>query len=532
MAWRDILLEKCSHVSSQGQKIVRRLRYAGVGWTFSARVLPYPVPLWMNCSWGMAILVATFVLFNAVFFIGSMERLLKEEDMGLRLIGVTFGRLAQINVALLFLPVTQNSLIALLSGSSFERILRLHRWLGRWVFFVVHLHLFFLFLGWCLSGDFWGDLVENLFKDWHVIMGELAYLCLLAIAVTSFFLVRRKLFNLFYTAHVVLFPVFLIFLFLHFEPLLLLYYLIIPGILYLADVVIRVASFCLNHGTIVSTKVIGNDTVEVVCETWRRVPCGAGQYMFMCIPRFSIESHPFSVLAYIPGRSLDDHDKGVPLVTIGGEGEEVSGDATMFSTNTSNRDRIAFIVKANGNYTRRLVEKADTLVGKKVYLNGPYGRPSLAVEDYDHVLCIAGGVGITAILPFAESALAQGSSAAQHVKLVWSSRSPELLSHLEDRIGQLKSSGCECVIRCTTNSSVVELADSEQEKCLETGRIDLDSAFEDCRDIALSAKASLFPRVAVFCCGPEALSLAVTNSCRKYSSMHISFHLHDETFYL
>ena len=312
--------------------------------------------------------------------------------------------------------------------------------------------------------------------------------------------------------------------------LLLLYYLILPLLLYVLDVTIRVATFYLNHGTIVRTKPIGTDAVEIVCETWRRVPCGVGKYMFMCIPRFSIESHPFSVLSYAPAQSLGGQQKGEPLVSMVHDSEQADGDALR--TASSGRDRITFIVKANGNYTTRIVEKADALVGRKVFLNGPYGRPSLVVEDYDHVLCIAGGVGITAILPFAELALSQSASAVQNVKLVWSSRSPDLLSHLEDRIGQLKNSGCECVIRCTTNSSIVELADSEEERCLETGRIDLDSVFEESRDAVLSAKGSLLPRVAVFCCGPAALSLAVTNKCHKFSSMHVSFHLHDETFCL
>jgi len=212
------ILSRVKFLVTRACKDARRARFAGVGWTFSTRVLPYPVPLWLNCSWGILILVALLTLFNAVFFIGTMERLLKEDEMGLRLIGVTFGRLAQINVALLFLPVTQNSLIALVTGSSFERIIRLHRWLGRWTFSLVHLHLLFLFLSWCVSGDFWDDLVENLVKDWHVVMGEMAYICLVLIVITSFFLVRRKLFNLFYASHVVLFPLFLVFLFLHFQP--------------------------------------------------------------------------------------------------------------------------------------------------------------------------------------------------------------------------------------------------------------------------------------------------------------------------
>lgn len=327
--------------------------------------------------------------------------------------------------------------------------------------------------------------------------------------------------------------------------MLLLYYLILPGLLYASDVAIRVATFYLNHGSVVSTRVIGGDTVEIVCETWRRVPCEAGQYVFVCIPRFSIESHPFSVMTYTPGEAVEDAEKGVPLVAMADDGEEASEALVVDGREAARegRDRVTFIVKANGNYTRRLVEQAEGLVGRKVFLNGPYGRPSLAVEDYDHVLCIAGGVGITAILPFAELAMATATATAKakanrmeaqrHVRLVWSSRSPELLRHLEERIGRLQSSGCECTIRCTTSSAVVELADTEQEKCLETGRIDLDSAFEASRERVLSAKgAALFPRVAVFCCGPEALSVAVANKCRKYSSLQLSFHLHDETFCL
>jgi len=222
---------------------------------------------------------------------------------------------------------------------------------------------------------------------------------------------------------------------------------------------------------------------------------------------------------------MNDGETGTALVSMGEQGD--------IGVATSTRDRITFLVKANGSYTKKLLDTAGTLTGRKVFLNGPYGRSWLAVEDYSNVLCIAGGVGITAILPFAELAVAAGKAAPKNVRLAWSSRSQELISHLEERLTRLKSAGCECDIHCTADSQTMDLAGEEGGGALiDNGRIDLDSVFEKCKEEAFGGKDTLFPSVAVFCCGPPGLSTAVTNLCRKYSSLQVSFQLHDETFFL
>ena len=153
----------------------------------------------------------------------------------------------------------------------------------------------------------------------------------------------------------------------------------------------------------------------------------AGQFAFLSVPAasklgVSLEAHPFSIAAVdTPLRSfLSQGDTGNALwrrvpgsgtgssssqysfedIKSGGE-KRVREASDIASINENESIFMRFIVHPRNGFTRRLREFAED-VGSggpiSAFVDGPYGCPP-DISAYEKVVLIAGGSGITFILP-------------------------------------------------------------------------------------------------------------------------------------
>jgi hypothetical protein len=102
------------------------------------------------------------------------------------------GHLNEINMALLILPVTRNSIWFLLFGIPFERALIYHRRLGVIVFALMTAHLAIWWNIWAAARRFvecltWSDSCSP-----AIAYGTIAYATVLIMVIFAYYLVRRK----------------------------------------------------------------------------------------------------------------------------------------------------------------------------------------------------------------------------------------------------------------------------------------------------------------------------------------------------
>lgn len=107
---------------------------------------------------------------------------------------------------------------------------------------------------------------------------------------------------------------------------------------------------------------------------------------------------------------------------------------------------LSFFVRSRDGFTKRLrsIAERKAFDTTSVWLDGPYGGISAKLENlYDHIILVAGGIGITACLPWMQHIInhkASGNNALRlsSIKLVWAVRHA---SHIEwaDKYLQLLS---------------------------------------------------------------------------------------------
>ena len=135
-----------------------------------------------------------------------------------------------------------------------------------------------------------------------------------------------------------------------------------------------------------------------------------GQHIYLTIPSIGLwTAHPFSV-AWCDSTSTasQDMEKGLP--------------PSPFATSTTT---VSLIVRSRDGFTSKLhtqaIETPSTTVRLNALVEGPYA-PTQTLSSYGTVLLVAGGVGITHILPFIPQLIngfSHGTVACRRLSLVW-----------------------------------------------------------------------------------------------------------------
>jgi len=325
------------------------------------------------------------------------------------------GRVAVLNMWVALIPTTKNSTVLYLSGIPFERCVKFHRIVTKLGFFMTCLHLYHARLqiisvtgsSQILSWDHFGaaDIVPG--------NGAVAFICYALMVASALKVIRDSKYEIFLIIHY-LWLVGILFNMMHFKrgswdqlgflPGLALqmvdkFYLVFASTYNatLQNIAESTEAVRLEVGVVSLTvqlkenyssmnyfggwkwiaKVLSMYDPRPYVHSDPEYDCfhgGLGQYYFVNVPSISVlEWHPFSV-----SNIVENEDPANPSGAVG------------------------FHIKAMGpgTFSSTLAAKAQSgPVAIDVKLRGPYGSLSLNIFLYSHIVIIAGGIGITPMLP-------------------------------------------------------------------------------------------------------------------------------------
>ncbi|KAI0782612.1 ferric reductase NAD binding domain-containing protein [Abortiporus biennis] len=277
--------------------------------------------------------------------------------------------------------------------------------------------------------------------------GQVAAVVMTILAAVSFKWIRARFYETFYLVHMILIIIFIVAAWIHLDGALTGYsYLLWPGVIvWGVDRFIRYTFYFIHNTLFKPSKSLGilelisPDTLRLTIK--RRFVGGwiAGQHMFLSFPSVNpTQSHPFSI-------------------------------STLSDGDDSERD-LVFVMRVRKGLTKtlkeRVVQKGNNIgmIELPVFMDGPYGLPT-DITGFSTCIFIAGGSGITYILPRLEDLIRRASSSraqAHRISFVWIIRERFHIQWFGDRLRNLTSStpnlSISFSIYVTSNTEQVQLS--------------------------------------------------------------------------
>lgn len=276
-------------------------------------------------------------------------------------VGIVTGVTGNLCLTFLFYPVTRGSSILPMLGLTSEASIKYHIWLGNLSMALFTAHGLIYFVYWIITNRLsealkWGDhYVSN-------IAGEISMLCGLALWITSYPKIRRKMFDLFLYTHY-LYIFFMIFYILHvgigFACIML------PGFyLFIID---RYLRFLQSRSKVrlISARVFSCDALQLNFSKSRDLSYNPTSTLFINVPSISkLQWHPFTVI----------------------------------SSSNLEQDKLSVLIKCEGNWTKKLYDVLSSpspIARLQASVEGPYGPASTHLLRHEMLVLISGGSGIT-----------------------------------------------------------------------------------------------------------------------------------------
>lgn len=214
----------------------------------------------------------------------------------------------------------------------------------------------------------------------------------------------------------------------------------------------------------------GGEFIKITVFPTRAWKGGPGEYVFLYFPstgRFW-ESHPFSIASWDNGEEdaitspAPDSTAADPEKDLRIETNPVDSSFSSIDTR-SQRPSITFLARSSKGITkslqRQLQFERHGKIPIDVTMEGPYGHQA-NLQHVDRILCIGGGIGITALLAYVQyytAARKSGTIKARRLVLAWSYRESEL----GDLVRQMLPKdagllGVDLMFKCTSNSDTLE----------------------------------------------------------------------------
>ncbi|KAJ8112844.1 hypothetical protein OPT61_g4885 [Boeremia exigua] len=353
----------------------------------------------------------------------------------LSIVGNRAGSMAMGNVVGLFLFSSRNSILLYFTDWSYSTYLLLHRWLGYWAILHTVIHSAMLWRYYVLAGSYSAELLR-LYWQWGIV-GTVAACALIPF---SLLIVRQRFYEFFVISHIFLSLLFLLGFYYHiwyvytwnwgYEI-----WMFVAAGIWALERVVRIGRMVVQGTKTATVTVIpGTDSEYIRVEVdGKQLKSGVA---YICFPTLSWrfwETHPFSVSGCVSGLSPGHFDRsnsnsGSNTVPRLDDTDEKGASATV---SASTAVHTTFFARTRGGVTKLLKEKAIRSEGQqvrmRVLIEGPYnhsGGVNSQLAQCSSVLCIVGGVGITAFLPFL---IHNGN---KDTKLFWSTRKSGLIDDL------------------------------------------------------------------------------------------------------
>ncbi|KAI9150231.1 Ferric/cupric reductase transmembrane component B [Paramyrothecium foliicola] len=408
---------------------------------------------------GQALFIVFISILNLVFLIAPYQSIMPQSSFGslkeqeLSLIGNRAGNLAMGNVVTLVVFSARNNVLLWLTDWSHSTYLLLHRWLGYWAILHTILHSVLLLAYYVKYSDYEAELVKE-----YWIWGIVATVAAVAILPFSLLSFRRRFYEIFLATHQFLALLFLIGYYYHiwycftynwgYE----IWMFIAIGIWALERLVrvVRVVSHGSRTAVVSFVEGSNNEYMRITIDG-----VSTEGIVYLCFPTLSWrfwETHPFSVASsftYEQDHSITQSDDSIGYDSAKKDEDtiekaiDVTSAPTVSSTPVSHygvktRPGATFVVRTRSGVTRNMSNKLAQASGPiriPVFLEGSYhSAPLDKLAHCTTIVCIAGGVGVTAVLPLLH---ANGPRAA---RLFWGMRHESLARELSDLVGKLPPS--------------------------------------------------------------------------------------------
>ncbi|TPX09698.1 uncharacterized protein E0L32_009037 [Thyridium curvatum] len=442
----DLCVEE-SHGASRQPSLVR-LRSSIAAWTRRYLLPECLVSLFGHTTRLQVVILATLVAYLTVWtFVGIVYKTWITPVKNLPNVHNTrtslgpwadrVGVLAYALTPLSILLSSRESILSLITGVPYQSFLFLHRWTGYIILTQSVLHT----IGWTIvearlyqpQPKVWNEFVSQLYIIWGWVgLGLLLLLWLLTLP----WAIRTLGYEFFRKAHYVLAMVYIGAVIGHWQAL---QCYLIPGLaLWFIDRTVRLVRTAMLHYqylpkkrrmgfaaadaavTIYEDKESG-DVIRLDFSQYQR-PWRIGQHYYLCFAESSIwQSHPFT--------PLND-----PTVTHG-----TVSHSYIFRAKTGETRKIADLVLAKALGGGTSVEQQPAPVTTPVILSGAYGQGiSEDLSPTDNVLCVAGGTGITFVLPVLLRLAKQAPRSNTKIELIWAVRRESDIGWIGAELGKLR----------------------------------------------------------------------------------------------
>ncbi|KFA74524.1 hypothetical protein S40288_10124 [Stachybotrys chartarum IBT 40288] len=416
---------------------------------------------------GQALYVALLSVLNVVFLVAPYYNIQPQSTFAslriqeISLIGNRAGSMAMGNVVAMFVFSTRNNVLLWLTDWSHGTFLLLHRWLGYWAILLTALHSVMLLYYYVTFGDY----AYELSRDYWV-WGIVSTVAACAILPASLLVVRQRFYQSFLAAHQLLALIFLIGYYYHiwycynynwgYEI-----WMFVASGIWAFEYVIRIARMAFNRFRTAVVSPVEGSNGEYMRVTIDGV--SAHGVVYLCFPTLTWafwETHPYSVAssyAYDVNPTSLGFEKHAytdePAKTTRGDviekAEDKSSGASSPKLSASSavasrgvishvnaRPQATFLVRTRAGFTSslaaRLAKSTSGSIRLPVLVDGSYHSAPLAqLHHCTSIVCIAGGVGITTVLPLLQ---ANGQRPA---KLFWGLRHDSLLREVADLLDAL-----------------------------------------------------------------------------------------------
>jgi predicted ferric reductase len=305
------------------------------------------------------------------------------------------------------LPIAKHSIWTPICGLSFEAGIKWHKWMGAFLVVAAGLHGACMIIYYAVNNEF-----SEIFTTsgyYPKLYGVIALGFFLLIGMLSFEQIRKNNYNLFRIGHLMTIPA-VVFAYMHASRMLK-YYVWGGIVLLLIDY-----AFIVLSGLLLPTQVLDFETFELDSVSDRKkkfivlrikrtlINCKIGQFVWIWIPAVSLFAHPFSVM------NILSSDGAFSLLI---QVQERSNRKTFTSA------------------LYDILSRPNASMPYSVAI-GAFGKLSISPFNYKKCILIAGGSGITSVLPICRQLLDSGDR--RETQLHWSLQTPQLYEKLKNYI--------------------------------------------------------------------------------------------------
>lgn len=358
------------------------------------------------------------------------------------------GVLAYALTPLSILFASRESLLSLITGIPYQSFMFLHRWVGYVILIQSTVHT----IGWVVveaklyqpQPATWESLVSQLYIQWgFVALGLLVLLWIFATPIG----IRLTGYEFFRKAHYVLAMVYIGAIIGHWVQL---QCFLIPGILlWFLDRVARMVRTSMLHYQWVPAKgKWGFESAKAKVTLWEdgengdvirldfdhlQRPWDIGQHFYLCFPESTIwQSHPMTPLSLPVADNLGRVRHSYVIRAKGGETKKIAQIAAK---------KLAAVAETASSDDEKTGRNES--VTTAVVMTGPYGVDHAEnIRPDTNILCIAGGTGITFVLPVLLKLVRERKTTGRKIDLVWAVRRDVDIKWVEQELDEIKDTGC------------------------------------------------------------------------------------------